>query len=104
MKSLKYIFIVISIILLIKDLIGIYRNLSEISETKRRIENYKNNPPNIATVARDAECEEITAQSVLEEMFNNLVDGIRACKVNIVIEILETSIKAFLLVLCFKFL
>ena len=39
MKSLKYIFIVISIILLIKDLIGIYRNLSEISETKRRIEN-----------------------------------------------------------------
>lgn len=104
MKVLKYIFIILSIIMMIKDLIGIYQNISQIGDTNHRISNYKNNPPNITIVSKDANVDESKAKIVLDGMFNELVNSVKSCKVNIVIEMLETSIKSFLLVLCFKFL
>ena len=104
MKALKYIFIVISVLMMIKDLIGIYQNISQIGDTNHRIANYKNNPPNVTIVARDANVDESIVKEELDGLFNGLLDEVRSCKLNIAIEILETSIKSFLLVVCFKFL
>ena len=104
MKVLKYIFIILSIIMMIKDLIGIYRNISQIEETNHRIANYKSNPPNVEIVSKSAGVDESVVKRVLDGLFNGLLDDVRACKLKIVIEMCETSIKTFLLVLCFKFL